>query len=213
MRINALVISAALAVSSVSCFVPSQPLARHYSTEIAAAPSKNEKNDKQQKQKANPVIKIAAQGMSLLKPVFQLEAQLQAAVLGATTDKDQVAQEIADIIKANKIVIYTYAVSPFSTEAVAVLDAAGYDYLKIELGLEWFALGGKGSETRVALSRLVETGATSLPKIFIGGTCIGGYAELAALVDSGELEVVMKKAGAKKKGQKGKAFAGLSFMK
>ena len=48
----------------------------------------------------NPVIKVAAQGMGLLKPIFQLEANLQAAALGAVTglDKDQVAQDVPETI-------------------------------------------------------------------------------------------------------------------
>ncbi|KAL3823509.1 hypothetical protein ACHAXA_010831 [Cyclostephanos tholiformis] len=137
----------------------------------------------------NPVIKLAANGMSLLKPIFKLEANLQAAVLGALTkvDKEAVASDIDTMKSTNDVLIYTYGLSPFSTEALAILDASGIDYAKIELGLEWFLLGGEGSETRVALSRMVESGATSLPKIFIGGECIGGYAELAALAESGEL--------------------------
>ena len=160
----------------------------------------------------NPVIKVAAQGMGLLKPLFQLEAQAQAAALGALTnvDKDAVAQEVAATIQQNKVLIYTYALSPFSTEAVALLEASGYDFTKIELGAEWFALGGKGSETRVLLSQQVDNGATSLPKIFVGGKCIGGCAELAELVETGELEAVMKQGGVSKKGAAKKA-GGISF--
>ena len=55
-------------------------------------------------------------------------------------------------------------------------------------------MDGEASETRVALSKLVEGGATSLPKVFIGGECIGGCAELANIVESGELDGMMKKA-------------------
>ncbi|KAL7528300.1 hypothetical protein ACHAXR_004223 [Thalassiosira sp. AJA248-18] len=143
----------------------------------------------------NPVIKLAANGMSLLKPIFALEANLQAAVLGAITkvDKDAVAADIESLKKENNVLIYTYGLSPFSTEALSMLDASGCDYTNIELGKEWFLLGGEGSETRVALSKEVDGGATSLPKVFIGGECIGGCAELANLVESGELEEKMKK--------------------
>lgn len=153
---------------------------------------------------ANPVVKLAANGMSLLKPIFQLEAGLQAGILGAigSVDKSSVSAEIEDNKKKNKVLIYTYGLSPFSTGALSVLDDSGYEYSKIELGAEWFLLGGEASETRVALSKEVDSGATSLPKIFIGGTCIGGYAELANIVDSGDLDDIMKKAGAKKKGAK-----------
>lgn len=208
MRINALSLTASLALSSVSGFVPNQSAAN---TLIQLSATSN--ND--DVISPNAVIKAAAQGMTLLKPIFKLEAELQAAALGALAkvDKDEVAQEVADIVKTNKIVIYTYALSPFSTEALSILDSTGYEYKAIELGVEWFALGGRGSETRVALSKQVENGATSLPKIFIGGKCIGGYAELAALLESGDLDAVMKKAGAKKKGQKAGVFAGLPFLK
>jgi glutaredoxin len=207
MRIQTLVLSGALALSSVSAFAPGPSAMKHLS-HLSAASSDDVISP-------NAAIKVAAQGMSLLKPIFKMEAELQAAALGALAkvDKDEVAKEVTDIVQANKIVIYTYALSPFSTEALSILDSTGYDYKNIELGLEWFTLGGKGSETRVALSKQVDNGATSLPKIFIGGKCIGGYAELAALVESGDLEAVFKKAGAKKKGEKAGVFAGLPFMK
>jgi len=142
----------------------------------------------------NSVIKVAANGMSLLKPIFGLEAQLQAAVLGAISnvDKEAVAGDI-DVLKSqNKVLIYTYGLSPFSTEALSILEASGYEYTNVELGKEWFLLGGEASETRVALSKLVDSGATSLPKIFIGGECIGGCAELAEIVENGELDSKMK---------------------
>jgi glutaredoxin len=150
--------------------------------------------------KPNAVVKVAAQGMSLLKPIFQLEARLQATTLGALTnvDKTVVAQELADTIAKNKVVIYTYSLSPFSTQALQLLDASGYAYETIELGAEWFLLGGKASETRMALARQCDNGATSLPKIFIGGKCIGGYAELATLVQEGKLDGMMKSAGVRK---------------
>ena len=143
--------------------------------------------------------------MSLLKPIFGLEAQLQAAVLGAITnvDKEVVAGDI-DVLKSqNKVLIYTYGLSPFSTEALSILDASGYEYTNVELGKEWFLLGGEASETRVALSKLVDSGATSLPKIFIGGECIGGCAELAAIVENGELDSKMKLAKVSNKNESG----------
>lgn len=149
----------------------------------------------------NPVIKVAANGMSLLKPIFKAEAELQAAVLGKIggVDKDSVSKEIQKNKRQNKVLVYTYGLSPFSTETKAMLDASGYDYTSIELGPEWFLLGGKGSEARVALSKeLGDNGSTSLPKVFIGGKCIGGCSELASIVDEGKLDVLMRKAGAKK---------------
>jgi glutaredoxin-related protein len=141
----------------------------------------------------NPIISAAAKTMSLLSPVFKVEAALQANLLGGSK-KAEAQAEIAAAKKKNKVLIYSYALSPFSSEALALLDGSGYQYTKIELGAEWFLLGGKGSAIRSALGSEVESGATSLPKVFIGGNCIGGCAELSDLVASGELEGLMKKA-------------------
>lgn len=150
----------------------------------------------------NPTIGLAAKGMELLKPVFKLEAELQAAALGAIgkVNKDELVMEINDLKRKNKALIYTYGLSPFSNEALNILEGTGYEFAEIELGAEWFALGGKGSMTRVALSEMVEGGATSLPKIFIGGECIGGCSELSALSESGELDSLLSKARVAKKG-------------
>ena len=108
--------------------------------------------------------------------------------------QEEVASNIDTLKNSNKVLIYTYGLSPFSSEALSILDNSGYEYTNIELGKEWFLLDGAGSETRVALSKLVNGGATSLPKVFIGGECIGGCAELANIVESGELDGMMKKA-------------------
>jgi glutaredoxin len=151
----------------------------------------------------NAVIGLAAKGMGLLKPLFKLEAELQAAALGAIgrVDKEEVIAEINDLKSKNKALIYTYGLSPFSVEARNILEGTGYEFTEIELGAEWFALGGKGSVTRIALSEKVDGGATSLPKIFIGGECIGGCNELAALCESGELDSVFSKAKVPRKGE------------
>uniref|UniRef100_A0A7S2RU60 Glutaredoxin domain-containing protein n=1 Tax=Eucampia antarctica TaxID=49252 RepID=A0A7S2RU60_9STRA len=151
----------------------------------------------------NPVISVASKGMSLLKPLFKAEAEIQAAVLGAISkvDKDAIMDEINDNKTKNKALIYTYGLSPFSSEALNILDGTDYEFTQIELGAEWFLLGGKESVTRVALSNLSEDGATSLPKIFIGGECIGGCSALTDLAESGELESKLAKAKVPKKGQ------------
>lgn len=151
----------------------------------------------------NPVVKVLSSGMGLIKPLFVAEAQVQAAVLGGiagVSDAD-VEEEINAAKDANPVLIYTYGLSPFSTEALALLDSTGYAYTKVELGLEWFALGGRGSRTRTVLGSMVENGATSLPKIFIGGAPLGGasgYSALAEAAESGELDELLQKSKAQK---------------
>jgi glutaredoxin-related protein len=190
-------IACAFILASAAAFAPQpgSPVLRSTSA-LSASPSDD--------RSPNPIIKVMAQGMGLLKPLFAAEAQIQATILGKLTgvDEDEIEATIAANKKSNKVLIYTYGLSPFSSEAVSMLEASGYDYEKIELGAEWFLLGGKESVTRVALAKQVENGATSLPKIFIGGQCIGGCSELAGLVESKELDALMKKSGVTKKGAK-----------
>lgn len=122
----------------------------------------------------NPVIKTLAQGMRLLKPAFSAQAKLQANLLssGGGVDRDAIAQEVATEISTDRIVIYTYALSPFSTEAISLLEASGYEYEVKELGAEWFLLGPEASMKRVVLSEY--DGATSsLPKSLSRGTVLG----------------------------------------
>jgi hypothetical protein len=157
-----------------------------------------------QTQAPNPVIKVASAGMGLLKPIFVAEAKLQAAVLGKIfgVSIEDVKAEITQESQQNKCLIYTYKLSPFSTEALSLLESSGFEYKNIELGLEWFLLGGRGSQTRVALADMAENGASSLPKIFIGGKLIGGaggYSALASLIDNGEFEGRMTAARVPKK--------------
>ena len=148
----------------------------------------------------NPAIKLAGQGMKLLKPIFSAEAKLQAAVLGGQVDKEEVRQELNDCLDAKKTpaVIYTYSLSPFSTEALALLESTGANFEKRELGPEWFLLGGRASVLRAELDAM--TGQSSLPHIFIGGESIGGLSTgtpgLVALIENGELEAKLKKAKA-----------------
>jgi hypothetical protein len=55
---------------------------------------------------ANPIIKVAANGMSLLKPIFGAKAKLQATILGGSVGADDVIAEIEAVAQANKILIY-----------------------------------------------------------------------------------------------------------
>ena len=82
------------------------------------------------------------------------------------------------------------AADDWARQAVALLNDSGYEFTEIELGKEWFLLGPRESVARVALSDKVESGATSLPKIFIGGQCIGGWVWWGHLAILGEHGVI-----------------------
>jgi glutaredoxin-related protein len=148
----------------------------------------------------NPAITAAGKAMPLLSPVFNLEADVQALVtnLGAY-DEAEVQADIDATIKSAPVVVYTYGLSPFSTEVLDILESTGCKYENVELGAEWFALGGKGSATRVELRK--RYGQGSLPHVFIGGEWVGGYTTgaeggLAGLVERDELVEKLRKARA-----------------
>ena len=145
-------------------------------------------------------ISIAGKAMSLIGPVFNLEALLQVLVFNlGSYDEEAIQADIAETVGSAPVVIYTYGLSPFSTEALAVLESTGCKFENVPLGLEWFALGPKGSATRVELRKLYGQG--SLPHVFIGGEWVGGLATgaeggLAGLVERDELVAKLAKAKA-----------------
>lgn len=148
----------------------------------------------------NPVLKAASAVVTpLLKPIYSVEAPLQAAIFsGGRYSEEEAIAEIQATVNANPVVIYSYPLSPFCTEAVNILEETGCAVTTIEPGLEWFLLGPKGSALRAGLAAL--TGQTSFPHIFIGGRSIGGLYSgtpgLAALVEDGSLETQLRKARA-----------------
>jgi len=146
------------------------------------------------------ILKPVGKLMNVLSVLFKLENKLQAKVLGAT-ESDFIAarKQIDDTINSSKIVIYTYGLSPFSSEAIAVIDEMGgdldleCDY--VELGLEWFLLNKEQSAIRTTLLEM--TGQSSLPHVFVNGKHIGGlftgtpdgsYPGLASMKESNELQ-------------------------
>jgi hypothetical protein len=82
--------------------------------------------------------------------VSRSTGQPESRLLGGS-QKEEAQLEIDAAKKKNKVLIYTYALSPFSVQAIDLLEGSGYQYTKIELGAEWFLLGGKGSAIRAAL--------------------------------------------------------------
>ncbi|CAK0877539.1 unnamed protein product [Prorocentrum cordatum] len=132
--------------------------------------------------------------MSLLKPLFSILAELQAFGYDSETTRAALKEEV----RSAPVVIYTYSLSPFCTEAVRLLDTLGVDYKEVVLAPEWFLMLGEGAAKRAELGRIF--GRTSMPHIFMGGRSIGGLSEgtpgLLPLYESGELEPALKAVGA-----------------
>eukprot|EP00804_Cyclotella_cryptica_P010242 CCRYP_016731-RA/>CCRYP_016731-RA protein AED:0.12 eAED:-0.01 QI:0/-1/0/1/-1/1/1/0/520 len=141
------------------------------------------------------ILKPAGKFMGLLSVLFKIENQLQAKLLGAEDgDYVRAKKEIQDTISNHPVVVYTYGLSPFSAEALGVLDEMGVNYKNVEVGLEWFLLDKEKSILRAQLLEL--TGQSSLPHVFVNGEHVGGlftgssdrrYPGLAGLKESGKL--------------------------
>jgi len=116
--------------------------------------------------------------MSLAKPVFGFLAPLQAGEKDADsnfqTNLKEAIQAIKEETSTDAVVVYTYELSPFSSETKNVLDRLNVDYKEISLGKEWLPglIAEGGAIKRAALLEM--TGQSSLPHIFINGKAIGG---------------------------------------
>lgn len=119
--------------------------------------------------------------LPLAKPLFAILAPIQA---GATSmgskDKEYKQRinaawaEVQTTVQSAPVVVYTYGLSPFSTETKALLENMNITYTEVSLGLEWIPglIKQGGSEIRAAF--LEKTGQSSLPHIFLNGQSIGG---------------------------------------
>ena len=106
--------------------------------------------------------------MGVISSLFKLENKLQARLLGAEDANYAMARgDIKLAVSSNHIVVYTYRLSPFSSETLAVLDEVGADYTNLEVGLEWFLLDKERSVLRAQLLEM--TGQSSLPHVFTDG--------------------------------------------
>jgi len=145
---------------------------------------------------AADLLETAGSLVSVLKPIYKLEAPLQA----GTYDKAAVRATINKEISGAAVVVYSYTLSPFCTEAKKILRDAGATIQVVELGDEWVPglLPASGAAIRAELGAM--TGQTSMPHIFIGGASIGGLATgtpgLKSLLNSGDLDRKLREAGA-----------------
>lgn len=81
-----------------------------------------------------------------------------------------------------KIVMYSTAVCPYCIRAEQLLQRKGVSEIeKIRVDLQ--------PEVRIAM--MEKTGRRTVPQIFINGQHIGGYDDLAALDQAGELNALL----------------------
>uniref|UniRef100_A0A7S4K7U7 GST N-terminal domain-containing protein n=1 Tax=Odontella aurita TaxID=265563 RepID=A0A7S4K7U7_9STRA len=132
----------------------------------------------------------------LLKPIYKVLAPLQAGSNGEDTkaynaDIANTKAAIEKEISSSRVVVYTYSLSPFCTEATNLLKTLDIEYKEISLGKEWIPGLIDDPIKRAALGEM--TGQTSLPHVFVGGKSIGGiFSGSPGLVPALEQGILMK---------------------
>jgi len=127
------------------------------------------------------------------RPILD-EAHIHPAIRDKIANHQQaILDEVKSTVEANDVVVVGMGMNPFPAQARKALDEAGQPYKYLEYGNYL-----TGWRERNALK--MWTGWPTYPMIFIKGTLIGGYTDLRALIESGDLKKMLgpkrkKKAG------------------
>jgi len=118
-----------------------------------------------------------------MRPI--LEQNLIHPAIHAKLGGDQsLLNEVKDAISHNGVVVVGMKQNPVVKSTRKLLDEQQVDYLYLEYGSYL-------SKWRERLAIKMWSGFATFPQIFIDGVLIGGYTDLKALVDAGELKVLL----------------------
>ncbi len=93
--------------------------------------------------------------------------------------------EVRAAVDANDVVVVGMAQNPFPKKARGALKAKG-------IAFKYLEYGSYLSSWRPRTALKMWTGWPTFPMVFVKGTLIGGFQETQALLDSGELEKLLK---------------------
>ncbi|HXD40126.1 MAG TPA: glutaredoxin domain-containing protein [Ramlibacter sp.] len=126
------------------------------------------------------------------RPILD-EAHIHPAIRDKISGHRQaIVEEVRSAVDANDVVVVGMAMNPFPAQARKALDAAGQPYKYLEYG-NYFNTW----RDRNALK--MWTGWPTFPMVFVKGVLVGGYTDLKALIDSGELKKMAAPQGRKPK--------------
>ena len=110
------------------------------------------------------------------------EAHLHPAIRDRVADHERaIVDEVQAAIGANAVVVVGMRSNPFPKKARELLDRAGVAHLYLEYG-------GYLSLWRRRNALKMWSGWPTFPMVFVKGVLVGGYEDLKALHDSGELK-------------------------
>ncbi|KAJ6669742.1 hypothetical protein lerEdw1_000291 [Lerista edwardsae] len=94
-------------------------------------------------------------------------------------------------LQTNKVTVFGKSSCPYCHKAMDLLKEL---QIKPE-HLEFVDIGNRVDTEAIQSYFLQTTGARTVPRVYIGETCIGGYSDLQALHDKGELIPKLKQIG------------------
>ena len=103
-----------------------------------------------------------------------------------------VKEKIDTLLQEKKVVVISKSYCPFCKKAKQVL--AKYNIPKEHIAI--LEIENDSSCEEIQKYMQVLTGGRSVPRVFIGGKCIGGGDETMALHNNGKLEPMLKNVGA-----------------
>ena len=110
------------------------------------------------------------------------EDRIHPAIRGKIAGHQQaIVQEVMAAVRSNDVVVVGMALNPFPGRARAALEQAGQPFRYLEYG-SYF------SRWRERNALKLWTGWPTFPMVFVKGTLIGGFNDLRALIESGELK-------------------------
>jgi monothiol glutaredoxin len=92
-----------------------------------------------------------------------------------------IVDEVKAAIAANDVVVVGMAMNPFPRKVRKALDAAGIPY-------KYLGYGSYLREWRRRSALKMWTGWQTFPMVFVKGTLVGGFEQVAKLIASGELK-------------------------
>jgi len=89
------------------------------------------------------------------------------------------------LIQENDVVVFSKTYCPYARKAKSTLDSLKIPYTTIELNNH-----PQGQEIQEILGKM--TGASTVPRVFVKGNCIGGGDDTFRLGKSGELKKMLE---------------------
>lgn len=77
-----------------------------------------------------------------------------------------------------EIIVYSKAQCPYCVNAKQLLKNKGYTYTEIDIG----------NQPELAIEVVKKSGQRTVPQIFVGEHCIGGFSDLVKVFANGEFD-------------------------